>query len=228
MSQALKQEFLDVLCCPACRSSKLLLTKEKILICQACLNGYKLLDNVPDLRLANAIPFKKKISNLKSGINAVVTVLMGDHVNQSFDVKHGHCVIIGRRIAAGDDDMTYVGKVQSPTFAALDAADHRLVEKYLTKKNNQSDVGAGSKPARDLDLSQKYLGDFSRDGDFLLADNSVSRSHAVFYQDDDGVHVLDLISKNGTFVNGREIETIKLRHNDVISLGSVSLRVSCY
>lgn len=224
MTLALAREYLETFACPACESHKLLLTKEKIIVCHQCLNGYKLVGEIPDFRLEHAISFKKKIGDMKQGVQASLTVLIGPNRNQTLEIPHGHCVVICRRI--GNDvnlEQTFVGKPQRQSFSSLEGTNQQLIEKYLSK--NKKSVTALS----DFQLNtQKLLGDFVRDPDFLIDDASISRSHAIVYQNESGVFLLDLVSKNGSYINGYEVETGKLKHNDVVSLGNVSLRVNFF
>lgn len=60
----------------------------------------------------------------------------------------------------------------------------------------------------------------------LLADQSVSRQHAVITGRDDGWQVKDLGSKNGSFVNGRQVaDPVMLGHGDILQFGIYSLRL---
>lgn len=60
----------------------------------------------------------------------------------------------------------------------------------------------------------------------MLEDQSVSRQHAVITGREDGWQVKDLGSKNGTFVNGRQIpDSVMLGHGDIIQFGIYSLRL---
>lgn len=218
------QDYLQALACPACASHGLLLTKERIIICQGCLNGYKLIGDTPDFRLSNAISFKKKISPNAKGLNAVFTVLLGENKNQSFDVKLGYSVVIGRRMAhESEPDLTFVGRPQVASYTQIDSANRQLIDKYLSSKKESQ-----SQDDSIFDSQKKFLGDYMRDPDFLISDQSVSRAHAIVYQNEDGVHILDLVSRNGTYVNSFEVESCKLKNNDVISFGTASLRLNFY
>lgn len=228
MSLAVMREYMGDLACPSCLSYKLLPTKENIIICQGCLMGYKTSQGIPDFRLENAISFKKRLSQVKSGVNAVMTVLMGDQKNESFEIKLGHCVVVGRLNQNQDDfDMTMVGGLTSngASYSQLDSSNQKLVEKYLSKQSqsfragNRDDVLKGH---------QKFLGNFVRQPDLLLKDGAVSRSHAIIYQDERGVHVIDLLSKNGTYVNSQEVERATLQNNDILSMGNISIRLQIY
>lgn len=66
----------------------------------------------------------------------------------------------------------------------------------------------------------------SSDAAIPLEDQSVSRQHAVITSRDDGFQVKDLGSKNGTFVNGRQIpDSVVLGHSDILQFGIYSLRL---
>lgn len=56
---------------------------------------------------------------------------------------------------------------------------------------------------------------------------SVSKSHAEIVLCDDGLSVTDLGSKNGTFINGKQItETEAIQDGDLVQFGKVAFRVS--
>lgn len=62
--------------------------------------------------------------------------------------------------------------------------------------------------------------------DFVLPDDDVSREHAVFERDADGIVVRDLGSKNGVEVQGQRISGQKrLRDGDFVRVGETRLRV---
>jgi hypothetical protein len=61
--------------------------------------------------------------------------------------------------------------------------------------------------------------------DLQLDDISVSRRHAIIVPCDSGARILDDRSLNGTFVNGRRIDSVDLRSGDVITMGRFEL---CY
>jgi len=60
--------------------------------------------------------------------------------------------------------------------------------------------------------------------DLHLDDSSVSRRHAIIVPGPAGTRVLDDRSLNGTFVNGRPVESAGLGHGDVVSIGRFELR----
>jgi len=81
-------------------------------------------------------------------------------------------------------------------------------------------------PPREVRLTEKraLLGrsDLS---DIVVRDQFVSKQHALFIRDKNAVVLIDLKSRNGTFVNSRRIQSKVLQHDDVISLGDHRLKM---
>lgn len=64
--------------------------------------------------------------------------------------------------------------------------------------------------------------------EYSAAEHGISRVHAVIDCTRTGLHVTDLDSRNGTFVNGEKVHPYNahiLRHGDTIRLGSLALDV---
>ena len=64
-----------------------------------------------------------------------------------------------------------------------------------------------------LDQDRMIIGRTS-DCDIVLAKRQVSRRHAQIERDDDGYLLRDLGSKNGTYVNGKEVRNTPYRLRD--------------
>ncbi len=60
--------------------------------------------------------------------------------------------------------------------------------------------------------------------DVAIADDSMSRQHALFELEADGWHVSDLGSTNGLCINGAVLGAAPLKHGDKIRLGTVELQ----
>ena len=65
----------------------------------------------------------------------------------------------------------------------------------------------------------------SRDCDVVLDDKNVSRRHAELVRHGDGFVLRDLDSTNGSAVNGRRVRQADVKAGDLISLGTVTLRL---
>lgn len=63
----------------------------------------------------------------------------------------------------------------------------------------------------------------SDDRDVLLDDVTVSRAHAAFERRDDGWHVTDEGSLNGTYVNGEQVDATVLADGDEVQVGLFKL-----
>src|SRR6516225_5290951 len=57
------------------------------------------------------------------------------------------------------------------------------------------------------------------DRDLVMTDPRVSREHAQFLRENDGVYIADEGSRHGTFVNGERINRRKLVRNDHVEFG---------
>ena len=65
--------------------------------------------------------------------------------------------------------------------------------------------------------------------DVVLEDDKISRKHASIIIIREGQYaVADLASKNGTFVNGVRLSRRNLQHNDLIRVGSTTLRFTVF
>jgi two-component system response regulator AtoC len=58
--------------------------------------------------------------------------------------------------------------------------------------------------------------------DLVVPDHSLSRQHARFWMEDDVVHIADMGSTNGTWVDGESIETATVPRGGVVTLGTAS------
>lgn len=84
--------------------------------------------------------------------------------------------------------------------------------------------GAGTGKRHVLDKEQMHLGR-GANSDIIVADASVSRTHAHIYIQEQGVFIEDAGSANGTFINDKKItERYKLVDLDMIRLGTMLLK----
>src|SRR5918999_2260581 len=61
--------------------------------------------------------------------------------------------------------------------------------------------------------------------DIPVLDPSISRRHAEVTCDERGVHIRDLGSSNGTFLNGEKVDAASLGPNDTVSFGRVAFQL---
>ena len=65
-----------------------------------------------------------------------------------------------------------------------------------------------------------------RSADLMLAEPTISRSHAAIGFDAEGFFVQDLGSTNGTMVNGSKAERTLLKDGDILQMGKLTLGVT--
>jgi hypothetical protein len=61
------------------------------------------------------------------------------------------------------------------------------------------------------------------DNDMVLSDQAVSRHHAEIRREDNAFVIIDMASRNGTYLNGERVERASLRDGDRIQMGSLML-----
>jgi pSer/pThr/pTyr-binding forkhead associated (FHA) protein len=66
----------------------------------------------------------------------------------------------------------------------------------------------------------------STGAEFIVDAALVSRLHCQLTATKDSLHVKDLDSTNGTFVNGQRVTTAELKDGDKLAVGRVELMVS--
>jgi len=88
---------------------------------------------------------------------------------------------------------------------------------YIHKKNG--DDKTSNYPI----LNKSTIIGRSDENDIVLRNVGISRKHVKIYKKAKNYFLADLGSSNGTKVNGKFIQKIKLSHNDVISIGTCDL-----
>lgn len=209
----ISQQLLDILVCPQCKGSLSMVEGGRGLLCEACQLKYPVRDNIPMMSVEEAVDLRKASSKASEARFANVpakTFKIIDGPNQGlvFHLEMGTCKAVGR--AMTDPNQTAMFSVD--LTLTLDESTKGLVLKYVTKQFRtaekvKSEDGEGG------------IGAFKRTSDITLDDSAVSRLHAMLFYDEVGVGILDLVSKNGTFVNGEEVESRLLRKGDAIEIG---------
>ncbi|HPQ80204.1 MAG TPA: FHA domain-containing protein [bacterium] len=130
----------------------------------------------------------------------------------TFQIEQGTCRALGR--GAVDPNKTAVFNVD--IALALDDSARGLILQYIGRQfRNDGRQQKGPQGER--------LGQFRRAADIVLTDTSLSRLHAMVFAEESGVGILDLVSKNGTYVNGREVESKILSRGDTIEMGETTI-----
>lgn len=111
-----------------------------------------------------------------------------------------------------------------------DVLEVKLLKKVLTAMDKEilpslevvTGVAEGKKFILEEDFDEGLVG---RDPsvEFPIEEYVISRRHAKLEKRDDGFHIKDVGSKNGTFVNGKAVSEARLQDGDRISLGTIVL-----
>jgi pSer/pThr/pTyr-binding forkhead associated (FHA) protein len=117
-----------------------------------------------------------------------------------------------RVLARSQDDSQSTLQMTPDGDRALDQAAQARVDELF---------GAGEN-AR---AGRSRTGFRKRGPDIVLKDGTVSRTHALVFVDKEIVSVADLMSTNGTKVNGSLVEDVDLKEGDVIHVGKTRLRI---
>jgi pSer/pThr/pTyr-binding forkhead associated (FHA) protein len=120
---------------------------------------------------------------------------------------------------------------------AIEEGTYRVLVRVQDEQQSTVQMTDGGDRALDKQqesVVDEHLGRRSRGGrmhmkrrgpDIVLHDGSVSRTHALVFVDAESASVVDLMSTNGTKVNGGPIKDTELREGDVVHLGKTKLRV---
>lgn len=183
------------------------------LLCTECKYVYPVREGVPVLVMEEATNPKENAQTIGETLSkrAVCTfrIIEGPNKNLIVRLEESTCKAIGR--ASGDPNKTAMFHVE--VGLALDESTKELVKKYISRQFRKT-----------TDKKNSELGDFRRTADIVLDDISASRLHAMVFYDSAGVGILDLVSKNGTFVNGKEVESRLLQKGDVIEIGETKIQ----
>lgn len=217
----------DYLACPKCKGDLDSVQDQSGLLCKACRLVYPIRNGVPVMLIEESSPFQGAVASSHSprekggaspsqtGDRCVFLIVEGKNKGEKIELEKGICRAMGRSLA--EMDRTKVFNVDSAI--SLDETSKKIVLQYLTKQFQKKPTTVQKTG------TQESLGGFLRGADFQVRDLAVSRLHAMIFYDESGlVGILDLVSKNGTYVNGGEVESKILKKGDLITIGGTKIR----
>jgi len=223
MARPVDQDLMSILACPKCKSDLTLAGDEKGLICETCKIVFPVREGVPVMLVEEASPLRNDkepagaAPRAGSGQKVFFSIVEGKNKGEKIDLEKGTCRALGRSL--DDAERTKIFSVDSA--ASLDENSKKIVMQYLSKQFQKGGPVSSSPAAGGIE----NLGGFARGNDVPLKDIAISRLHAMlFYDDSNSVGILDLVSKNGTFVNGAEVESKILKKGDLITVGGTKIR----
>jgi uncharacterized protein YbaR (Trm112 family) len=212
---SLDARLFEILVCPQCKGALAQVDGGQALLCDRCKLRYPVKDGIPVMVAAEAQSLRAVQSSASVKLPRVsFRVIEGKDAGLTFHLEQGSCRALGR--AAGDPNRTAVFTVE--VALALDEGTRGLILRYVAKQFQKASAAEAAPPG-------ERLGSFRRAPDVVLSDGSLSRLHAMVFSDGERVAVLDLVSKNGTYVNGQEVESRMLSRGDVIEVGDTTIVV---
>lgn len=121
-----------------------------------------------------------------------------------------------RVLARAQEDSQSTLQMTPEGDRALDREAQQRVDELFSGRTS-ADGGRSAGRAR--------TGFRKRGPDIVLKDGSVSRTHALVFVDKDSISLADLMSTNGTKVNGGLVSDVDLREGDVVHVGKTRLRI---
>ncbi len=213
---ALSPELLEILVCPKCKGDLSDQPEKAVLFCHACSLPYPVEEGIPWMMEEEALKVKAGgglMGNTQSSIVAFFKIQEGPELGGKIELPLNTCKAIGRNV----EDMHKTQVLTLDATVPLDDFTKKLILNYISKK-----MGKSISPSPRGEI----LGSFRRLPDMVLTDPTISRLHAMIFHDDSGVGVLDLVSRNGTYVNGQEVESKSLKEGDIIEIGATKLLFS--
>lgn len=141
----------------------------------------------------------------KAPKNIQLKVLKGTNSGDTINLSRGTCRLVGRHLAENETIMLGLDGNR-----VLDTQEVATFDQALTKA---------------VASARRGLNAFERGADIVLADEAVSRAHAMVFFDDQGGGVVDLASTNGTFVNDKPLTAAILKAGDRIKFGKTVIEV---
>jgi len=211
---ALRKEILEILVCPRCKGEVSYDPDKEGILCSKCQVLYPVQNDVPIMLEDEAHPLQEGGEVMASGQRkiAVFEIAEGNNKGQVVKLPLGTCKAIGRSL----DDANKTQVFNMDFTMSLDDLTKKLILNYIAKKSSQP-----KEPVPEA--SADNIGSFKRLPDLILDDPAISRLHAMMFHDASGAGVLDLVSKNGTYVNGEEVESKTLQDGDLVEVGSSKL-----
>lgn len=211
----LSQEFIHSLVCPITHGALYYDEEKGGLVSTKAGVVFPVKNGIPILLEDEAYPIQEggPVMSSQERRLAVFEIMEGANQGEVIKLPVGTCKAIGRSL----EDMNKTQVFHADFTMSLDDLTKKLIMNYVSKNTAQkSEEKAATKSEA---ISQELVGGFKRLPDLVLEDPAISRLHAMMFHDSQGAGILDLVSKNGTFVNGKEIESHTLSDGDVVEVG---------
>ncbi|MEZ4270961.1 MAG: FHA domain-containing protein [Myxococcota bacterium] len=142
---------------------------------------------------------------------AILTIERGPNQGDTVRVEIGTCRLIGRHLSESET-------------AFMDRDGNRVLDNESSEilHDHLKDLAPATTSSAAEKISAKA---FDRGADIVLADDSISRAHAMIFFDPSGVGVVDLASTNGTYVNSDRVISAVIKDGDSLTIGGSGFRL---
>ena len=210
-----KKELLEILVCPITKGEVYYDEKKGGIVSPKAGVVFPVRNGIPIMLEDEAYPIEGGGEAMTGGKRrlAIFEIAEGKNKGEIIKLPLGTCKAIGRSL----DDMNKTQVFNMDFTMSLDDLTKKLIMNYIAKKS------PGQKEPVGESASSDHIGSFKRLPDLVLDDPAISRLHAMMFHDVNGAGILDLVSKNGTYVNGEEVESKSLQDGDLVEVGSSKL-----
>lgn len=209
--------LIDFVLCPNCQGNLKHASKDQVAVCPVCRLCFPILHDLTlDLRLDHAVLLNDQGRRIAAkSHHATLTPLHGPIAAQAagtFSLAKGHCILMARKSAAHvfEDDHGLID-----IDALLNDNEKHMLSRYMA-----SHTTLGKRV-----LDGAHIFGFRRNPDVMIPDPSLSKAHCLFFFDEHTLGVFDLFSRNGTYVNGKQVEFQLLSHGDIVQFGQSAIEV---
>ena len=126
----------------------------------------------------------------------------------------------------GDLDALALSVVEQAREFPVRAADVQDPNKPVVDDSPRLIITQLGKTVQDIRVTEKRMLIGRSDlGDIVIRDQFVSNQHALLIRDRNAIVLVDLKSRNGTYVNSRRVQGKVLLHNDIVSIGDHRIKM---
>ncbi len=143
---------------------------------------------------------------------ATLKVTRGPNKGDAVSLDPGSCRLVGRHLSEHETVM-----IDRDGNRLLDGEASKILVRHLADR---------APPTTSAASEGFSINAFERGADIILADDSISRAHAMVFMDEQGLGIIDLASTNGTRLNGQPVGTARVQDGDVVSIGNSELALS--
>ena len=144
----------------------------------------------------------------------LLTVVSGPNSGDTLSIEKGTCRLVGRHLSESETAM-----IDRDGNRVIDASSSQIISEHLHEK--APNMGASAAPTPNFNAET-----FERGADVILADDSISRAHAMLFFEENGFGIIDLASTNGSTINADRVTSAYAKDGDSITLGETEMTVS--